>query len=52
MGRVLAVDAAVSACKVGVKTFISIDFEAGYNDDGRVEIFLASEGVDSAVFGK
>ena len=38
--------------KVEVKTFISIDVEAGYDDDGRVEIFLASEGVDSVVFGK
>ena len=35
--------------KARVKTFISMDFEGRYYDDGRSEFFLASERVDSAV---
>ena len=30
--------------KVGIKTFISIDFEADYDDDGRGEIFWRVKG--------
>ena len=38
--------------KARVKTFTSTDFEGRYYDDGWVEIFLASERVDSAVLDK
>ena len=49
MGRVPGVDA---SCRIRLwaSTFISIDFDGDYNDDGRVEILLASDGVDSAGF--
>ena len=38
--------------KVRVKTVTSMDFGDRYYDDGRVEIFLASERVDSALLDK
>ena len=38
--------------KVWVTTFTSMDFEDRYYGDGWVEVFLASERVDSAVLDK